>query len=323
MKSLTDLFDINHGNKLDLNKMKLLPADEGGVNFVGRSSRKRGVTATVAPIADLDPYPAELITVPLGGTKLLACFVQERPFYTAQNIDVLTPKRPMTFAEKVYACLCIRHNRFKYGAFGREANRTLHLLEIPDPTNGAERPSWLAAASRDVEANTAAPATPKVPPALDTASWKPFKLSDLFEIKGGQGLVKHKRQPGETPYIGALDRNNGLVEYVSQPPSHPAGTLTLNYNGVGGVGVAFYQPTAYWCSGDVKALYPRFAMTAAVAMFLTAIIRKERYRYSFGRKWTLGRMAASEIRLPATEEGRPDWSFMEMYIKSLPYSSQL
>ena len=131
MKTLTEMFDISHGNKLDLNKMKLSEG-EGGLNFVGRSSRKQGIAASVKRVKGIEPFPAGLITVALGGTRLLASFVQEKPFYTGQNVDVLKPRKEMTFAEKVYACLCIRQNRFRYSAFGREANRTLHSIPLPD-----------------------------------------------------------------------------------------------------------------------------------------------------------------------------------------------
>jgi type I restriction enzyme M protein len=53
------------------------------------------------------------------------------------------------------------------------------------------------------------------------------------------------------------------------------------------------------------------------------LIRKEKYRFSYGRKWHLGRMNESLIKLPVTDKGQPDYPFMENYIKTLPYSKQL
>jgi hypothetical protein len=43
----------------------------------------------------------------------------------------------------------------------------------------------------------------------------------------------------------------------------------------------------------------------------------------YGRKWRPIRMPSSIIRLPVTQQGNPDWDFMEGYMKKLPYSSQL
>jgi hypothetical protein len=141
---LEELFYVTYGNKFDLNKMTLLPRAEGGVSFVSRSSGNHGVSANVKIVDGVQPYAAGLITVSLGGTKLLSSFVQEHPFYTAQNVAVLTPKIPLNFPQKIFVCLAIRHNRFRYSAFGREANRTIKKLEIPALN---EFPIWLDAAS--------------------------------------------------------------------------------------------------------------------------------------------------------------------------------
>jgi type I restriction enzyme M protein len=58
-------------------------------------------------------------------------------------------------------------------------------------------------------------------------------------------------------------------------------------------------------------------------MFLTTIIRLEKYRFNYGRKWNKKRMEESSIKLPSTAGGKPDWRFMEDFIKGLPYSSGL
>lgn len=318
MKKLSELFNVEYGNKLDMNKMKVCTRTTGGVSFVGRADSGQGVTGVVALLPGLAPYPAGLITVALGGRKALASFVQTYPFYTAQNVAVLTPKQEMTFAEKVFYCISIRHNRFRYSTCGREANRTLRELLLPDTE---EFPHWVVETqNNDFDSELPSVSGDTTPP-LDTSKWKLFTLSELFDIKRGQGLVKTARVSGGTPYIGAIDGNNGLVGFVTQPPLHRGGTITLNGNG--SIGFAFFQPVDYWCSGDVSALYPRFEMTPFVAIFLATVISRERYRFNFGRKWTLKRMSDSTVAIPVTATGAPDWGFMEQYIKTLPFSSQL
>jgi hypothetical protein len=317
MKPLRELFDVSYGNKLDLNKMSPLPVSSGGVHFVGRSSENHGVSATVAPLKSVGPYEGGLLTVALGGTKLLSSFVQETPFYTAQNVAILRPKTAMRFAEKAFICLCIRHNRFRYSAFGREANRTLRDLPVPEP---AEFPTWVYSSS------TATPnglevalATP--PKARDPLSWPWFKVGDLFDIKKGKRLTQAQMVKGNTPFIGAIDKNNGLTSFIDREPIHRGNTITVNYNG--SVAEAFYQPVPFWCSDDVNVLYPRFKLTPAIALFIATVIRLERYRFNYGRKWHLDRMRSAIIRLPAKTGGTPDWEYMDQYIMSLPFSSQV
>lgn len=125
-----------------------MPCKCGGVNFVGRSSQNNGVSSSVAPIGALPPFEAGLITVALGGSKLLSAFVQNAPFYTAQNVAVLRPKSTMTFEQKIYFCIAIRHNRFRYSAFGREANRTLRTLLVPELK---EIPGWIDSFGQEVD----------------------------------------------------------------------------------------------------------------------------------------------------------------------------
>ena len=90
------------------------------------------------------PYAEGLITVALGGSTL-SSFVQSNPFYTAQNIDVLTPLAAMSLDVKLYYCLCIEANRFRYSTFGREANRTLKYLRVPAPEH---TPTWVKGATK-------------------------------------------------------------------------------------------------------------------------------------------------------------------------------
>lgn len=58
-------------------------------------------------------------------------------------------------------------------------------------------------------------------------------------------------------------------------------------------------------------------MNPYIAMFLIAIIRKEKNRFNYGRKWRVKRMRKSIIKLPVNSKEEPDWEFMESYVKTL------
>jgi hypothetical protein len=88
----------------------------------------------------------------------------------------------------------------------------------------------------------------------------------------------------------------------------------------------FYQPRAFTCSHDVNPLYPKdknVILTPEIGLFLATVIRAEKYRWSYGRKWRPMRMCESLIKLPATDSGTPDWAYMQKFIESLPFSSQI
>jgi hypothetical protein len=104
-------------------------------------------------------------------------------------------------------------------------------------------------------------------------------------------------------------------------PLHLGNTIGVNRNG--SVGEAFYQPEPFCSTEDVHIFTPKFKLNVYIALFLTTLIRQEKYRFGYGRKWGIERMKISTIRLPITEQSEPDWQYMENYIKTLPYSSQL
>lgn len=158
---------------------------------------------------------------------------------------------------------------------------------------------------------------------LDTKDWGVFRLADYFDIRKGDRLTSEDQVPGVTPYIGAIESNNGVSNYIGQMPQHEGNTISLSYNG--SVGEAFYQPVPFWATDDVNVLYARkekFSMNPWVALFICAILRKEKYRYSYGRKWTLELMRDTIIRLPQ-KNAEPDWAFMEKFMKRLPYGDCL
>jgi hypothetical protein len=53
------------------------------------------------------------------------------------------------------------------------------------------------------------------------------------------------------------------------------------------------------------------------ALFLCGVIEQERFRWAYGRKWRPSRMKESVISLPVDSAGKPDWQYMEDYIKEL------
>jgi hypothetical protein len=265
---------------------------------------------------ETEPSAAGTLTVALGGS-VLETFVQPRAFYTGFHIFCLTPFVKMSTAQKLYYCACIRANKYRYN-YGRQANRTLKDIFIPDIS---EIPEWVNQADVDIFDGADNPAINALAPQLSPLSWHPFKISYLFEVKKGRRLTKANQSPGKIPYIGAISENNGVSTYIGQKAIHAGGTISVSYNG--SVAEAFYQPEPFWATDDVNVLYPKFNLTPAAALFVATLIRQEKYRFNYGRKWHLERMRESCIRLPVKADNKPDWEFMEQYIKSLPYSSQI
>ena len=174
---------------------------------------------------------------------------------------------------------------------------------------------------------------------LNIPSWEWFSLSKLFDIRKGKRLTSADQEEGNNNYVGAIDSNNGIANHIGQAPIHAANTISLSYNG--SVGEAFYQSEPYWATDDVNALYSRYeCFNKQIGLFIATVIRQEKYKFSYGRKWTLENMNSTDIKLPIRRDNNgnpiiddnhtysekgyiPDWQFMEDYINSLPYSDRI
>lgn len=168
---------------------------------------------------------------------------------------------------------------------------------------------------------------------LNTTNWKEFVLGRLFVIKKGKRLTSAEQEDGGNNYIGAIDSNNGIANHIAQAPIHKGNTISLSYNG--SVGEAFYQKDPYWATDDVNVLYSKYeGFNEQIGFVYCYCIKQEKYKFSYGRKWTLDNMNITIIKLPAqrnddgtiyldtskkySDDGYvPDWQWMENYIKSL------
>ena len=170
---------------------------------------------------------------------------------------------------------------------------------------------------------------------INTNKWKKFKFTDIFIIKKGYYNKKSEVSTGiDIPFLGATNSNNGVISYYSLDDIKLT-SMTKNYtnedinkkiflsNAVcvtnnGSVGFAYYQPKPFTCSCDVTPLYRIDGeFNQYTGLFIATIIMKDKYRWGYGRKWKFERMIKSDIFLPITENGTPDWEWMEIYIKTL------
>ena len=137
-----------------------------------------------------------------------------------------------------------------------------------------------------------------------------FKLKDVFNIYKGKRLTKADMIEGDINYIGAISDDNGVREKIGQDAIFIPNCITVNYNG--SVGEAFYQIKPFWASDDVNVLYLKdMELNENFALYLITIIKANKYKFSYGRKWTLDKMNDTEIPLPVNFNGDIDWNFIE------------
>lgn len=138
---LSDLFDTQMGNGIDA---VLTTNDNPKYAYVTRNRNNNGIVDFIDEIKDEKPFKAGNMTLALGGSYLGSCFVQNKDFYTAQNVGVLKPKENISLEAKIFISVIIRNEcKIKYQAFGRELNshfRKDFILKLPIITDKDNNP---------------------------------------------------------------------------------------------------------------------------------------------------------------------------------------
>lgn len=146
--------------------------------------------------------------------------------------------------------------------------------------------------------------------------YRKFKIGELFDVVKGKRLTKSAMKPGNIPFIGASAVENGVTAHIGNEENlHDGNKITVAYNGA--VGSTFYQPDPFVASDDVNVLYPKFEMNERNALFIMAAIKKTAVVYSYTHKWDKAAMEESDILLPITPLGDPDFAYMEERIAEL------
>ena len=312
---IKDLFIQHQGNGLELINLDI--SEQSDINFVSRSAQNNGVVAQVEKVKDIAPFEAGLITVALGGS-VMSSFVQTKPFYTAYHIMVLKPMKQMSLAEKLFYCMCIEKNAYRY-SYGRQANKTLKDIDLPDTI-----PSWvytMPVSSITTNNKTESALT------FDTSKWMYFPISGkggIFKIEPCKcsNATQLLEDGNDINYIGAKKDDNGVMRRVKHKEEliTKGNCIIFICDGQGSVGYTNYIEDDF--IGSTTLSVGRNAkLNRYNALFLVAVLDRERYRYSFGRKYKTN-LSKARVLLPSIDN-TPDWDFMERYIKSLPYGDRI
>lgn len=322
-------------NAIDL--LPCSPNNPKAVNYVTRTGTSNGCKCQVADDGIFDIEEGNALTI---GDTTATIFYQPKRFVCGDHIVVLrSPLLNETRGLFIASILSRESPRYCYGrAFHMDVIKRTRI-KLPSDKEGNPDWQWM----EDYMRGTIVPKLPQKARevflhqfssepvsnnrlTLDVAGWQQFKYEELFDIKKGKRLTKADMEEGNIPFVGATDSNNGITARIANCEHlHPANTISVSYNG--SIAEAYYQAKSFWATDDVNVLYPRFALNEYIALFLTTIINKEKYRFNYGRKWDKELMKNSTIKLPAKRSAagklEPDWQWMEDYIKGLPFSGCL
>ena len=155
---------------------------------------------------------------------------------------------------------------------------------------------------------------------MDTRSWKPININEIFDISYGNKLDMCKMTPDEDgiPFVTRTATNNGvggMVEPVEGITPYPAGSLSIALGG--SIGSTFLQTKEFYTSQNVAVLQPKSNLDSGILLFLARLIEKECSKrfVAFGRELNKHIKRDFTIKLPLIEKDKPNWSIIASIVK--------
>ncbi len=326
--NIARLCHINMGNKFDNDKMT---HDLPSINFVSRTANNNGISDIVDKIDGVEPYPANSITVALGGS-IGSCYLQPKPFYTGQNVSVLLFDESISNNIKLFiTTMFMNECKYKYVAFGRELNvhiRNDFTFYLPIKYNSDKTPfidntkkysdegyvpDWQFMENY-IKSLHHKPITTKVKTGktkeLDIDKWEEFKVSNLFTLLNGKGITKEEIEENEGSLVAIQsgEENNGVLGKIDKQHCLKMGyTLTdkmcLTVARTGSAGFVSFQSNGCVVGDSAKILLLNYDVaTKNIYLFVQTILTANRFKYDYGRKVTEDKYLNDIIRLPIQRE---------------------
>lgn len=158
---------------------------------------------------------------------------------------------------------------------------------------------------------------------INMANWKEFLVKELFDVVYGVNLElincveTDMNDPDAVAFVSRTESNNGVSAYVKPVQGvEPQPKDTITVAGGGSVLSTFLQTRPFYSGRDLYLLFPKTDISKQAKLFVTTIIKANKYRYNYGRQANTT-LPLLKLRLPATADGTPDWEWMESYIDSL------
>lgn len=154
---------------------------------------------------------------------------------------------------------------------------------------------------------------------LEDVEWRRFKVGGkdgIFKVKNSKPYHKANLNVASNgiPYVTRTSMNNGLEDLIvdANYEKNPKNTISL-----GAENADFFFQGVEYVSGNKMYCISNDKITREVGLFLVQIFRQsiKECGFGYGKGLTGTRFKNRYIMLPIDENNKPNWHFMEEYIK--------
>ena len=302
-------------------RLKTGDREFGNIPFVTAGETNNGISSFIGNLEHKLYYKA--ITIDMFGNS----FFQAGWFKCDDNITVLQNN---SFNDSIYIFLTSRLKilceKYSYGKQLRPNRFIRDKIMLPVKSDGS--PDWHFMEAYIKERKNKQRVILRVyynkrlenltfcHKVVNDVNWKAFSLKSLFLFERGNQNNMAFCESGDIPLISAKKVDNGVKAFISDNGKKlfDGHILTLNNDGDGGVGIAYYQANKIALDTHVTALIPKVKMDRWSLLFISRCITIQKAKFSHGYSLNNNRMKEQKIILPIDEEEKPNWSYMKNFM---------
>lgn len=315
---LGDLFNIVRGTS---RTMRML--DEGNIPVIAAARADQGV----AGCYDVKPEYEDAITISCNGVGCGSVFYHDGPFAITGDASVMQEKQKMSRAVKLFiaaVCDSLFSVKYSYAEKCNPVGLAEEMISLPATPDG--QPDWAymdaymgeVLKKEEVFAEHLASLTAEAVVdghPLDTSAWKAFRIEELFEVEPmPHKLSRADIDDGCVPVYSSDSENYGVLGYTSNDATYRITSDKLFFVVFGDHTCNMSVVRTDFCVADnVKVLSPKIWIDEKTLLFLLTAWKCNIKKLGYARHWSIAR--DTDIFLPVTSDGTPDWAWMEQYMQ--------
>ncbi len=314
------------------NQAKLLP--EGKMPLVSAGTSNNAICKFIKHgDGKSQLFPPNVITVDMFGKV----FYQPTQFYAVSHgrINILIPKIRFNKFIGIFIAQILENrfrNKFSYSIMCNQNRLLKEKIMLPVNSKGEPDYKFMEEYIKEREVKLKNQyrelinlRVKKLQTKINTnKKWGEFKVKDIFPIMvaGKSKGLNHLEQVlnGGISYLGATNRNNGVLCFVEKNGNEKlvqkGNCIAFIRNGEGSMGYSVYKAEDFISTSDITLGYNN-KINRYSGMFITTIADRVRGKYSFNYKRSDTRLKEEILSLPINPKGKPDYKFMENYMKHL------
>lgn len=330
---IEELFFSSRGNAINLSSRNMDEKLENSYAVISAKDSNNGISGFSKAMKNEKIYNG-VITINNNGSVGYSYF-HKYNFIASSDVTILTPRNNNIILSKstlIFITECLQRiakDKFSYGY--KASNNRLNRTKIMLPVDEIGCPNWYFMEEYIKERENKQRDELKeyyksrlldlviCPEVLTDVEWGEFSLRDLFVFERGNQNNMSVCEAGDIPLISAKKIDNGVKAFISDNGKKlfEGHILTLNNDGDGGVGIAYYQANKMALDTHVTALIPIIPIDRSSLLFISKTITIQRDKFSHGYSLNNNRMKAQKIVLPIDKNGNPNWSYIENFIKNI------